>query len=557
MIRHIIKIGILCLAATVLFLCGPSALSSGGGGTDLPNTRTVLGTLTCPDGSPSSHTKVMLAPDYYNVITDSSQSLLLQDSTDNNGNYHFLVKDTGMYTLTAVQPENGTRSIITDILIQNDTVEVDTKAMSRPGSVKVTIPENLKSSNAYFYIPGTTIFVNLPQDSGTAILDSVPADIIPSVNYNEYNVSNETVIRFDVPVSPEKATTIFYPNLNHAQPIYFNTTESGAGVAETITNFPVLIRLSSDNFSFSSADQAGNDIRFANVNGSPLCFEIENWDFPNKSASIWVKIDTLYGNNNTQEIMMYWGSSTPLASESNSSAVFDTSIGFEGVWHFSEPRSSSLIDATYNKYNGTPSGSSAPGITQGIIGNAQAFDGYNYIEMAGTAASSLNFPEHGTYTISAWVNIDSLNGEYQMIASKGDKQYNLQFRGATKNWQFTEYQDTIGWDETVTAAVARTWVHLVGVRSGLKQYIYVNGICADSVIYTHPFSASDTTYAEKMGFRNTTCNFMVGKKVDYNSWFFKGSIDEVRVMSISPGADWIKLCYMNQKNVDMLVVYHK
>jgi hypothetical protein len=48
---------------------------------------------------------------------------------------------------------------------------------------------------------------------------------------------------------------------------------------------------------------------------------------------------------------------------------------------------------------------------------------------------------------------------------------------------------------------------------------------------------------------------MVGKKVDYNSWFFKGGIDEVRVMSVMPDADWIKLCYMNQKSEDLLVVF--
>jgi hypothetical protein len=196
-----------------------------------------------------------------------------------------------------------------------------------------------------------------------------------------------------------------------------------------------------------------------------------------------------------------------------------------------------------------------PGSVQGIIGNANVFNGADFIEMRGTASSTLNFPQHGTYSVSAWVNIDSLAGEYQMIASKGDKQYNLQFKEATKNWQFTEYQDTIGWDETSSGASARSWVYLVGVRANLKQYLYVNGVCADSGIYNLPYSPSDTTYAERHGYRNTTCNFMIGKKVDYSAWFFKGMIDEVRVSSTAQSRDWIKLCYMNQRNDDRLVVF--
>ena len=35
--------------------------------------------------------------------------------------------------------------------------------------------------------------------------------------------------------------------------------------------------------------------------------------------------------------------------------------------------------------------------------------------------------------------------------------------------------------------------------------------------------------------------------------FFNGKIDEVKIGNRDPGADWIKLCYMNQKETDALV----
>jgi hypothetical protein len=41
--------------------------------------------------------------------------------------------------------------------------------------------------------------------------------------------------------------------------------------------------------------------------------------------------------------------------------------------------------------------------------------------------------------------------------------------------------------------------------------------------------------------------------VDYPKYYFGGKIDEVRVSSTALSADWIKLCYMNQKESDMLV----
>ena len=103
------------------------------------------------------------------------------------------------------------------------------------------------------------------------------------------------------------------------------------------------------------------------------------------------------------------------------------------------------------------------------------------------------------------------------------------------------------------------WGGVVSRRGqvGRKQSLFVNGVYADSTIDNLPFVASAMTYAERHGYRNTRCNFMIGKKVDYNTWFFRGSIDEVRVSSKALSADWIKLCYMNQKSDDRLVVFGK
>jgi hypothetical protein len=534
MTRRFLIVTSLALSSVLFSRCGLSPLSPGGG-TDFPNTGTVIGSLFSSDGKPSSHSQVLLVPCNYNTIADRSSSPLLEDTTDENGTYRFFPADTGEYTITAVQLEERTRAMIRGVHVQKDTVRVASAFMLKPGAIEVRLQGGVNTLNGYIYVPGTAMAAMVNENGGFATLDSVPAGIMPSVNYGETGDTGVRVIRYDVPVSPGGTTEVLYPSWNHAKRIFFNTTPAGAAVSGNVLGFPVLVRLSSENFAFSQARANGEDVRFAKADGTPLFYEIERWDPVAGLAELWVRVDTIFGNNSAQHIMMYWGASDSSPSESNGAAVFDTATGFQAVWHLAGPAGSAAIDATANGYHGAPRGNALPG----------------------TSASSLNFPEHGTYSVSAWVKMDSLAGEYQMIASKGDKQYNLQFKGATKNWQFTEYQDMTGWDETASGAVARSWVYLVGVRSGEKQYLFVNGVCADSTIYNLPSVASDTTYAERQGYRNTSCNFMIGKKVDYNTWFFRGSIDEVRVSSKAQSADWIKLCYMNQKSNDKLVVFEK
>jgi hypothetical protein len=90
----------------------------------------------------------------------------------------------------------------------------------------------------------------------------------------------------------------------------------------------------------------------------------------------------------------------------------------------------------------------------------------------------------------------------------------------------------------------------VGVRDGNNQYLYLDG----ELVSNSYGLAGNLSLA-----RNTADDFSIGKylrSADYTgegfSWF-DGLIDEVRISSRSRGADWIKLCYMNQKETDALL----
>ena len=356
------------------------------------------------------------------------------------------------------------------------------------------------------------------------------------------------IIRYNVQVSPAATATVVNPAWKYAAQLAFNTTASGAGVPGNVYDFPVLVRLTSSNFNFAEAAASGNDLRFTKADNSVLPFEIERWDPAGNAAEVWVRVDTIFGNSARQYIVMYWGNAAA-TNASSGAAVFDTAAGFVGVWHLNEAGTATANDATADNYAGTPVNMTAASTTAGVIGAARTFDGRSsYITMANTASGKLNFPENGTYAISAWVHADSMDGQYHLIASKGDLQYNLEIK-KTNEWEFTEFQDTAEWDESISPAAGGAWTCVTGVRAGNRQYLYVNGVCVDDTIDINAISPTSTNR-----YRDTTNNFMLGKRDNFNSYFFCGAIEEVRVLRLDPGASWIKLCYMNQRPDDKLVV---
>lgn len=516
----------------------------------------VTGTVVYATGGGAKGAQVKLLPADYDPCKDSIHLRL--DTADSNGMYNFLNVDSGSYNVYALH-DNGKLRAVTAVRVYDALVPAQTDTLKQPGKIEMMLPDSFTMANGYFYVPGTDIFVYTGNKSGFVLLDSVPAVTLSSICFATKNgTAPAVVIRYEIPVLPGKSDTIFNPAWRYARAFFLNTTASGARTSATVTGFPVLVRLTSSNFDFNQALPDGRDCRFTKADNTFLPFEIERWDPAGGHAELWVGIDTVFGNDSGHCYTMYWGaSSVDPTTPSPAAVVFDTSASggaFQAVWHFSEPTNSIAFDATTNGYIGVPMGNPAPVSAAGIIGNAASFNGKSsYFEMPHTASSTLNFPEHGTYSLSAWVNVDALTGGYQMIASKGDKQYNLEIKGGTNEWEFVEYQDTVGFDETTSKASAKTWVYLTGVRSNKKEYLYVNGTCVDSTIYNLHFSPIDTTYAEKHGLRTTTNNFIIGKMDDYPKFYFGGKIDEVRVSSTALSADWIKLCYMNQKDSDMLI----
>jgi hypothetical protein len=543
-----------CLGLAFLALQCSNPTMTAGTVTQSGNGR-VMGALVTATGAPASGTLVKLFPSYYDPVVDGV--IVPADTTDATGRYRFDDIDSGTYSITAVNGDSKTRAARFGITIAGDTVMVLPDTMRIPGSIRVALPGTIDPANGYLYVPGTTIYSRLGGQTGYITMDSVPAGVAMSVYYT---VGNSTtipkVIRDSATVLPGSVTTLEYVDWKYRRDLYLNTTATGAQVSATVTGFPVLVRLTSNNFIFADAGRNGDDLRFTKSDGTLLPFEIERWDSTSSLAEIWVRVDTVYGDNSSQNITMYWGN-PGAKSASNGAAVFDTSAsgGFGGVWHLNEPARDMAKDATGNHFDGTPS-DTAPAAADGRIGAAWEFNGISsFVDIKNTANGKLNFPQDGRYSISAWVYVDTLDNGYHMIAGKGNGQYFLkQYYTQTVQpytWEFVEYHDKSGWQITDYPATEKAWVYLTGVRDKGNQYFYVNGNLVNTAAHTN----SETLA------RDTTQNVTIGKYAQSvtvpNEGFdpFKGIIDEVRISDVSRSAEWEKLCYMNQKTPDALVVF--
>jgi hypothetical protein len=324
-------------------------------------------------------------------------------------------------------------------------------------------------------------------------------------------------------------------------PISINTSPSGANVTNSVSAFPILVRLDSSNFDFASSQPDGSDIRFRAADGGSLPFEIEFWNSAYRQAAIWVKMDV--PGNAVSTILMQWGN--PLAAGGSSPHnVFANSNGFAGAWHLGEAGNSTAggyLDATENSNHGTGINLGNGSTVLGISGLAQTFNGQNqYIRFPLSASGPLNFPADGQYTLSAWARSDVLDAKYHSVISKGNNQFGLQLNSGNE-WEFVE-ANSRGWQSTAHPAGKAKWVHIVGVRNGISQSLYVNGLLVDN-------SITSITGAN----RNTTFEVNLGRNSQNNGSFFSGQLDEVRISNVARSADWVRLNYENQKPHQTLV----
>lgn len=547
------------LTVVMLVRCSNPASMAEGGGTRGGN-PVVTGKLFSPSGCAAPHVQVLLLNATYDPHIRDAQQPMYTDTTNALGEYSFELADTGCYTIEALNSNDGTRSIRFNIKPRADTtIELPTDTLHQPGSINIIVPGGTDTGAGYVFIPGSAFSSSFNGNRDTIRIDSVPTGILPELTYVVLASDKRSIIGTDVPVISGETTLVVHTQLTNSQTITLNTTPTGAAIGEDVPSFPVLIRLTKSNFDFTTTDKTGSTLMFTGRGNTRLPFAVERWDSVAQKAEVWVTVDTVYGNNAEQSIMLFWGNNGSISAETGKS-VFDTANSYQGVWHLGDAPIAPFVDATDNHFNGTANDTTRPQQTTGIIGNCNQFDGNNdCITMQNTATGKLDFAENDTYTVYAWVSVDTFDNASHCILSKGYEQYYLRSTYISTTlpageplWEFVEFGETSKWQATNIPAVSGTWSLVVAVRDGSKQRLYCNGVAADSTV--------DSWF--NVVSRSTANNFMLGRfaqpvTVPVNEGYchFKGKIDEVRILNAAKNAAWIRLCYMNQRNDDRLVVF--
>ena len=556
--RRIAAISIACFFFAAL-RCSPLQ-TTGNGGT---GSETVIGKVVNEDGTPARETEVMLHSSTFDPASGLASEYGV-DTTDSGGNYAITLASpkADWYTMQAVNLRARTRTFVPDIGFSDSrgiTVAA-TASLHRTGSIKVILSDSLLSGNGHVYIPGTSYYAAM--ENGVALLDSVPAQTVPYVDYGYRDTNgagSPQNLAQAVEVKPGVESIVAFSGSAHTAKWFLNTTSGGAGVLGSVYGFPVLIRLSADNFNFSDARTDGSDLRFNKSDNTALPFEIERWDAAARSAEIWVKIDTVYGNDSSHFFVMYWGEPATAIAPSHAK-VFDTAGGFKGVWHLAEEAAGIGTKGLYKDATGRNDGDDFISATDrtGIIGYGHAFNGVNDYILINDPVT--NFKK-ADFTISLWVSIHDSGGtilsklDSTLIWKKGDECFYFGDGSAAhgppgvngSRPSFVGYTDSYAISAQSVAPgewhyLAYSWKWL-GDSTGTSRY-FIDG--------TEVSLSGDSLFARTD--ENSGAVVRIGQPNDNESYaFFKGLMDELEISSVARGADWIRLQFMNQRKENGLV----
>ncbi len=329
----------------------------------------------------------------------------------------------------------------------------------------------------------------------------------------------------------------------------FRISFPGVGSGVTLTNFPVLVKLSASSPSgFRYADCAkaeGADLRFSDSSGNALDSEVETWNDANGESFVWVKIPEL---TSSTLIRGYYGWAEAPAADS--SAVW--SEGYAGVWHMNAAAGAATqTDSTTNRLDATVPAAVADGIEAGVsgaVGMSAAFDrrsdhkgGYLISDASGRLCGHENMTwEFWTFqsAIPTAANAYVLRG--LNVAEQKQSYYcnerNNNGRTCMYIYQEPDAATNVGFwplDSSTPAPTLDDWnyhVYRLDGAGGVKTAFLNGGTIVGPA----------TSAANKGTVYSAADQFFIGNHTPMSSGnAFPGSLDEVRISSVARSDAWL------------------
>lgn len=258
--------------------------------------------------------------------------------------------------------------------------------------------------------------------------------------------------------------------------ITVDTSSAGAGVSDPIGTTPVLIRLSSINFSAARDD--GSDLRIVTDDGkTSLPVQIEKFDSLLGAAYVWVSVPNLKAGGTTT-LYLYYGNQADTAVEKgddHGKPVFDSDTTL--VYHFSDKSGAAPADATANGNNAQNAGLSDDG---SAIGTGLRLDGKTPVAIP--ASGTLAWASGSPMTWSAWIKPAALAAN-TVIFSRRDGQNDF-LVGLDNGVPFLDINGTRSTPGSPIAA--NSWHHLAVVADSAKATLYLDGAAYGTVAAALP-----------------------------------------------------------------------
>lgn len=323
----------------------------------------------------------------------------------------------------------------------------------------------------------------------------------------------------------------------------FNFTIDADDIDEPLTNFPVLLHLSSasgitGNDTTNIFDVLGDDylkLAVTDVNSTVQYYvEVEAWNATSEEAWLWTSLNV--SNTTDTHFKLYYDSehsnNTAWVGYTNSvpaEKVWD--INFVCVYHMADGVDTThTYDSSSTGNDGTKLAATEPTEVMGAIGPAQHFDGNDVIYVVNPVGSAFRI---SAFSASIWFESDSIStlqnlwreggGYYGYFLETSKLKFHSRtnlgtYKGATGDDTLTSNQWYAGYGERNASTSVNLWIN--GTQQAGK---------ADDANKDHLLA--DFWY---FGF--------------HNAQYMIGTIDELRISNISRSVGWTTASFESERD---------
>lgn len=283
--------------------------------------------------------------------------------------------------------------------------------------------------------------------------------------------------------------------------VYVNGVQDG----QNTTSIPTSIHNSTANLEIGSQNgDTANQMSLGAIDEAKI--------YPSSLTQQEVLIDM---NHNSSEVLGALSDPTGFSQVNSVAAQYcipgdsSTCSAPVGEWNFEEGTGTSVNDTSGKGNNGTWGGTLGKQWTVGKVGSAGNFNGTdNFVNMGNV----LN--QTGSYTIEAWVYLTGGSGQRIILDKGGNNRLKVDGTG------LVELTNGASGVKGATVLSTNTWHYLVGTynSSTTTGIVYIDGV-QDGINTSQTAPSSNSV------------NLHIGNEGNFNSSYWPGKIDQVRMFS--------------------------